>query len=86
MKNKDIIARYGGDEFIITLTNVKNAKEAANFAEQIIGIIEQPLNINGQDIFISTSIGISMFPIDGETTEQLIHCADKAMTYSKRMV
>ncbi|MGE7946445.1 EAL domain-containing protein [Lysinibacillus sp. NPDC093688] len=84
LKNKDIIARYGGDEFIITLTNVKNAKEAANFAEQIIGIIEQPLDINGQDIFISTSIGISMYPIDGETTEQLIHCADKAMSYSKK--
>lgn len=84
LKNKDIIARYGGDEFIITLTNVKSAKEAANFAEQIIGIIEQPLEINGQDIFISTSIGISMYPIDGETTEQLIHCADKAMTYSKK--
>ncbi len=84
LKNKDIIARYGGDEFIITLTNVKNAKEAANFAEQIIGIIEQPLAINGQDIFISTSIGISMYPLDGETTEQLIHCADKAMTYSKK--
>jgi len=84
LKNKDIIARYGGDEFIITLTNVKSAKEAANFAEQIIGIIEQPLDINGQDIFISTSIGISMYPIDGETTEQLIHCADKAMTYSKK--
>ncbi|MCL1699126.1 GGDEF domain-containing phosphodiesterase [Lysinibacillus sp. Bpr_S20] len=84
LKNKDIIARYGGDEFIITLTNVKNAKEAANFAEQIIGIIEQPLDVNGQDIFISTSIGISMYPLDGETTEQLIHCADKAMTYSKK--
>ncbi|MFJ5563860.1 putative bifunctional diguanylate cyclase/phosphodiesterase [Lysinibacillus xylanilyticus] len=84
LKNKDIIARYGGDEFIITLTNVKNAKEAANFAEQIIGIIEQPLDINGQDIFISTSIGISMYPLDGEATEQLIHCADKAMTYSKK--
>lgn len=84
LKNKDIIARYGGDEFIITLTNVKNAKEAANFAEKIIGIIEQPLDINGQDIFISTSIGISMYPSDGETTEQLIHCADKAMTYSKK--
>ena len=84
LKNKDIIARYGGDEFIITLTNVKNVKEAAKFAEQIIGIIEKPLDINGQNIFISTSVGVSMYPVDGETTEQLIHCADKAMTYSKK--
>lgn len=84
LKNKDIIARYGGDEFIVTLTNVKNVREAAKFAEQIIGIIEQPMNINGQDIFISTSIGISMYPVDGVTSEQLITCSDKAMTYSKK--
>ncbi|MGE7952669.1 sensor domain-containing protein [Lysinibacillus xylanilyticus] len=84
LKNKDIIARNGGDEFIITLTNVKNDKEAANFAELIIGTIEQPLDINGQDIFISTSVGVSMYPADGESTEQLIRCADKAMTYSKK--
>ncbi|WP_245622830.1 sensor domain-containing protein [Lysinibacillus contaminans] len=84
LKNKDIVARYGGDEFIITLTNVKNVKEAAKFAEQIIDVIEQPLDINGQDVFISTSIGISMHPIDGESTEELIHCAEKAMSYSKK--
>ena len=84
LKNKDIIARYGGDEFIVTLTNVKNVREAAKFAEQIIGIIEQPMNINGQDIFISTSIGISMYPVDGVTSEQLITCSDKAMTFSKK--
>jgi diguanylate cyclase (GGDEF)-like protein/PAS domain S-box-containing protein len=84
LKNKDIIARYGGDEFIVTLTNVKNVREAAKFAEQIIGIIEQPMNINGQDIFISTSIGISMYPADGVTSEQLITCSDKAMTFSKK--
>ncbi|MEK5333287.1 sensor domain-containing protein [Lysinibacillus sp. FSL W8-0992] len=84
LKNKDIIARYGGDEFIVTLTKVKNVREAAKFAEQIIGIIEQPMNINGQDVFISTSIGISMYPADGVTSEQLITCSDKAMTYSKK--
>lgn len=84
IKNKDIIARYGGDEFIITLTNVKNAKEAAKFAEQIIQVVEQPLHLNAQDIFISASIGISMYPMDGKTTGELIHCADKAMAYSKK--
>lgn len=84
IKNKDIIARYGGDEFIITLTNVKNAKEAAKFAEQIIQVVEQPMHLNAQDIFISASIGISMYPMDGKTTGELIHCADKAMAYSKK--
>ncbi len=84
LKNKDIIARYGGDEFVITLTNVKNVKEAAQFAEQIISSIEKPMMINGQEVFISTSIGVSVYPVDGENTEELINCADRAMTYSKK--
>jgi len=83
LKNKDIIARYGGDEFVITLTNVKNVKEAAQFAEQIISSIEKPMMINGQEVFISTSIGVSVYPVDGKNTEELINCADRAMTYSK---
>lgn len=84
LKNKDIIARYGGDEFVITLTNVKNVKEAAKFAEQIISNIEKPMMINGQEVFISTSIGVSVYPVDGKNTEELINCADRAMTYSKK--
>ncbi|MEF7497124.1 EAL domain-containing protein [Lysinibacillus sphaericus] len=84
LKNKDIIARYGGDEFVITLTNVKNVKEAAKFAEQIISNIEKPMMINGQEVFISTSIGVSVYPVDGRNTEELINCADRAMTYSKK--
>ena len=84
LKNKDIIARYGGDEFVITLTNVKNVKEAAKFAEQIIISIEQPMMINDQEVFISTSIGISVYPVDSKNTEELINCADRAMTYSKK--
>ncbi len=84
LKNKDIIARYGGDEFVITLTNVKNVKEAAQFAEQIISSIEKPMMINGQEVFISTSIGVSVYPVDGKNTEELINCADRAMTYSKK--
>ncbi|MBX8944122.1 MULTISPECIES: GGDEF domain-containing phosphodiesterase [Lysinibacillus] len=84
LKNKDIIARYGGDEFVITLTNVKNVKEAAQFAEQIISSIEQPMMINDQEVFISTSIGISVYPVDSKNTEELINCADRAMTYSKK--
>ncbi len=84
LRNKDIIARYGGDEFVITLTNVKNVKEAAQFAEQIISSIEKPMMINGQEVFISTSIGVSVYPVDGKNTEELINCADRAMTYSKK--
>ena len=83
LKNKDILARYGGDEFVITLTNIIHPREAAKFAEKLIRAIEEPIIINGQEIFVSSSIGISIFPTDGNTTEQLVNRADKAMTYSK---
>lgn len=83
LKNKDILARYGGDEFVITLTNITHSREAAKFAEQIIRAIEAPVMIEKQEVFVSTSMGISIYPEDGTSTEELINCADKAMTFSK---
>lgn len=83
LKNKDILARYGGDEFVITLTNITHSREAAKFAEQMIRVIEEPFIIDNQEVFVSTSMGISIYPEDGTTTEELVNCADKAMTYSK---
>lgn len=84
LKNKDILARYGSDEFVITLTNIVHPKEAAKFAEKVIRAIEEPIIIHDQEIFVSTSMGISVFPIDGTTTEELVNRADKAMIYSKQ--
>lgn len=83
LKNKDILARYGGDEFIFTITNIHSAKEAAKVAEQVINKIKEPMLINNQEYIVSSSIGISLFPEDGITVEQLILRADKAMEYSK---
>lgn len=83
LKNKDILARYGGDEFVITLTNIVHPREAAKFAEKLVLAIEQPFVIHDQEIFVSTSMGISIYPNDGTTTEELINRADKAMSYSK---
>lgn len=83
IKNKDIIARYGGDEFIVTLTNISSIREAAKFAEELIGTIEKPIEHNNQQIFVSSSVGISMYPIDGTTTEELVNKADRAMMFSK---
>ncbi len=84
LKNKDILARYGGDEFVITLTNIVHPREAAKFAEKIIRVIEEPVILDGQEIFVSISMGISIFPTDGKTTDLLVNRADKAMAFSKQ--
>ena len=84
LNSKDIVARYGGDEFVLTLTNIHHPREAAKFAEEIIHEIEKPVKVNNQEIFISTSIGISIYPHDGDTAEELVNRADKAMYYAKQ--
>lgn len=84
LKDQDILARYGGDEFIITITNIPTPREAALFANAVLKKVEEPIIIKNNELFVSTSIGISLYPEDGTTVEQLIMRADKAMTYTKR--
>jgi diguanylate cyclase (GGDEF)-like protein/PAS domain S-box-containing protein len=83
LSTKDLLARYGGDEFVITLADIQHPREAAMFAKQIIQELEKPIIIHDQEIFVSTSLGISIYPEDGTTTEELLNRADKAMTFSK---
>jgi len=84
LNSKDIVARYGGDEFVLTLANIRHPREAAQFAEDMIQEIEKPVKVNNQEIFVSASIGISIYPHDGDTTEELVNRADKAMNYAKQ--
>lgn len=84
LKNKDILARYGGDEFVVALTAIKHPREAANMAEKIIEVLETPFQLAGEEIYISTSIGISLYPIDGMTLDDMLRKADKAMYFAKQ--
>ncbi|WP_083446214.1 EAL domain-containing protein [Viridibacillus arvi] len=84
LKNKDILARYGGDEFVITLTNIHHPREAVHLAEMIIQLLEQPFAVEDQNLYVSTSIGISIYPHDGDDTEVLLTKADKAMYFAKQ--
>ncbi|WP_050180687.1 putative bifunctional diguanylate cyclase/phosphodiesterase [Domibacillus robiginosus] len=82
--NKDLISRLGGDEFSITLTHIRHPREAFRLAETVISALAAPFWVAGQDIYISTSIGISFLPEDGEDAEALLSHADKAMYHSKQ--
>lgn len=80
---QDTVARIGGDEFAILQTQIDHPDQAAELAARIIARISQPSMQNGQEITISGSIGITIFPTDGTDTEELIRNADLAMYQAK---
>ncbi len=78
-----LIARLGGDEFIILLSNINKPKNAAIVARRLLHDISKSYDLDGQKISITASIGISIFPTDGESVEVLLKNADSAMYYAK---
>lgn len=84
VRDADTVSRHGGDEFLILLTDVGQASDAAIVAEKIIGAIAQPIFIQGHELAISVSLGITIYPDNGEDAEALIKRADEAMYVSKR--
>lgn len=80
---KDFFARLGGDEFSIALSNLRHPREAFQTAKAIIRAMAAPFTIEGKTLYMSTSIGISFFPEDGHTVEDLLKKADKAMYDAK---
>ena len=79
----DTLARLGGDEFTIILKDIKSLQDAVHISQKIIEMFKEPLDITGHDIFISSSIGISIFPQDATTAQNLIKYADTAMYKAK---
>ncbi|WP_298269878.1 EAL domain-containing protein [Geobacter sp.] len=79
----DTVARQGGDEFIILLSLVSDAKDAVKVAQKIIRGFQRPFVFDGHELFVTTSIGISLYPHDGDTPEALVKNADFAMYRAK---
>jgi diguanylate cyclase (GGDEF)-like protein/PAS domain S-box-containing protein len=79
----DVIARLGGDEFVIAAHCAKGKNAAARIGEKLLDVLTAPISIAGQDVIIGASIGISLFPCDGRTKEQLFQAADTAMYRAK---
>lgn len=76
-------SRIGGDEFTLILPNFSDTKYVATVAEKIISLFKKPFQVSGRDMCISTSIGIALYPGDGDTVETLIENADTAMYRAK---
>ncbi len=80
----DTAARYGGDEFVILLTEIWAGDDASKVAEKILDAIARPIHVNGVSISIGTSIGIAIFPECGSGASDLIDAADQAMYAAKQ--
>jgi len=83
LRDEDTLARLGGDEFTIILKNISDPKGAAVVAQKIVDLIKQPIIINTHRLYISTSIGISIYPDDSSSKENLLKFADTAMYKAK---
>jgi len=77
------LARLGGDEFTILLREIKEPQDASRVAQRIVDLFSQPFRIENREIFISTSIGIALYPNDGRDVDTLLKNADTAMYYAK---
>ena len=80
---KHTVARIGGDEFVVLLGSINRVEDAARVAERIAKAISLPYNINDTEVSVTTTIGISLFPADGQTAELLMKHADVAMYHAK---
>jgi diguanylate cyclase (GGDEF)-like protein/PAS domain S-box-containing protein len=85
LRETDTICRLGGDEFIILLAKLSRPENnITDIIQKIVGTLDKPFTIEGQQILISVSIGISLYPENGQTGEELIKNADKAMYRAKK--
>ncbi|NNG23425.1 bifunctional diguanylate cyclase/phosphodiesterase [Telluria aromaticivorans] len=83
LREGDTLARLGGDEFIVLLEDVKGAFGAVHVAGKLMTLFEQPFTVSGYELFVTASVGISLFPQDGVDLNMLIRNADVAMYQAK---
>src|SRR4030066_67500 len=83
VRHSDTISRQGGDEFVLLLPYIEHADDAALSAQKILAALAPPHRIDRHDLHISVSIGISIYPDDGQDAETLIKSADTAMYHAK---
>jgi diguanylate cyclase (GGDEF)-like protein len=83
LREKDTIARMGGDEFTMLLPQLSNEEGAVRVARKVLDVLQRPWVINGHEFHITASIGIALYPNDGDNSETLMKHADIAMYRAK---
>jgi diguanylate cyclase (GGDEF)-like protein/PAS domain S-box-containing protein len=84
MRSDDTVARIGGDEFVVLLTHVADAEQAAAVADKVLLLLKAPFQIAERELFVNASLGIATFPEDGADAVALLKNADAALYRAKR--
>jgi diguanylate cyclase (GGDEF)-like protein/PAS domain S-box-containing protein len=83
VREMDTVSRQGGDEFLIVLSDLKDGDAASRIAEQILAALSVPFSLDGHEIAISCSVGVSVYPEDGRDFDELLKKSDIAMYHAK---
>jgi len=83
VRESDTVARLGGDEFVVLMPGINSDADAAAGAQKVLQALSTPFEVNGHVLNASTSVGVSLFPKDGDSSEQLLSHADIAMYRAK---
>lgn len=83
VRKSDTVARLGGDEFSLVLSDIPDPKSAAGVARKIIEVFAEPFNLDGREVFVTASMGITLYPSDGARVERLLQNADMALYRAK---
>ena len=84
LREVDTIARFGGDEFVVILESVTEKAQAARVAEKIVDAMAESLMMEGEEVFVTASVGVALYPDDADSLEKLIENAELAMYQAKR--
>ncbi|MES2408045.1 MAG: EAL domain-containing protein [Pseudomonadota bacterium] len=84
LRQTDTAARLGGDEFALVLPGIANKEAAADLAQKMLSIVQKPLALEGRNLDIGMSVGIALYPEQGNEIDTLLQCADAAMYTAKR--
>lgn len=84
MRQYDTVGRLGGDEFIIIINDADTIQDIITFTEKILAVFQKPFDIIGQQTYVTTSIGVAVYPLHGSTIETLLKKADVAMYVAKK--
>lgn len=85
LRKEDVVSRLGGDEFVLALFDISRREDAAIVARKVLAALAEPFFIEGHEVLLSASVGISIFPDDGRDAETLIRNADVAMYRAKQL-